>query len=79
MCKRTGDSSNENLRVLQVSAVSQVSSLRQVIRSYIHQGPIKKPRNPQILVSKDFLMRNLFRKMKTKLGISTRDGEVPLG
>lgn len=39
--ERIGDSCNENSRVLQVSEVSQVSSLRQVILSCIHQGSIK--------------------------------------
>ena len=41
--KRIGDSYNENSSVLQVSGVSQVSSLREVLLSCIRQGSIKKP------------------------------------
>lgn len=77
--KRIDDSCNENSSVLQVSEFSQVSSLKQVLLSCFHQGSIKKPWNLQILVNKDFSMKNLFRKMKTKLGISTENGEIPLG
>lgn len=41
--KRIDDSCNENSSVLQVSEVSQVSSLKQVLLSCFHQGSIKKP------------------------------------